>query len=358
MLLSILLASISLAQVGPEPAYTLHVPKTYTAERAWPLLLGFDPRARGSNVTERFAAAAETYGWIVAGSNQSRNGSWDVSSAALETMSREILARYNIDPKRIYTTGMSGGARVAMQVALGTGRVAGVIASSAGYPDVKPRRTVPFAVFGTAGSEDFNWLEMRELDRELTTPHRLRVFEGGHVWMSAELATEAIEWMELQAMKTGLRAKDSALWERMLEKRKAALEGLSGRAAWEAARAIAIDFNDVGMAARAKLLERDKAVKADIREERLEEELELARRTQIGMSEAGLTDPLRKRQSLDELRDILSRLAIEAKAETDSSARRVARRVTLSLAAGGGEGARGPDFRKLIEGLGIARRPI
>jgi len=358
MLLPLVFASISLAQAASEPAYTLHVPKNYTAERAWPLLLGFDPRARGANVTERFAAAADTYGWIVAGSNQSRNGSWEASSAALETMSKDLLARYNINLKRIYTTGMSGGARVAMQVALGTGRIAGVIASSAGYPDVKPRKTVPFAVFGAAGTEDFNWLEMRELDRELTTPHRLRVFEGGHVWMSAELATEAVEWMELEAMKTDLRAKDTALWNNLLGKRKAALGALGGKAAWEALRAIAIDFRDADSAARAKLLERDKAVKDAIRDERREEELELERRSQILKSEAALADPLRRRQGLDELRDIVGRLARDAKAEADSGPRRVARRITRSIAASGAEAARDPQYRKLLEDLGVVRRPI
>ncbi len=358
MLLPLLLASISIAQTAPEPAYTLHVPKNYTADRAWPLLLGFDPRARGANVTDRFAEAAETYGWIVAGSNQSRNGSWEVSSAALETMSKEVLARYNIDPKRIYTTGMSGGARVAMQVAMGTGRIAGVIAASAGYPDVKPRKTVPFAIFGTAGTEDFNWLEMRELDRELTTPHRLRVFEGGHVWMSADLATEAVEWMELQAMKSGIRVKDAALWERLLSKRKAALEALSGKAAWDAARSIAMDFGDADAAGRAKVLERDKAVKDGIRDERREAELEWDRRGAIGKAEGGLSDPVRRRQSLDEVREIVGRLARDAKAEADSGPRRVARRITRSIAAGGGEAARDPEYRKLLEELGLTRRPI
>ena len=59
--------------------------------------------------------------------------------------------------------------------------IAGVIASSAGYPDSQPRATVPFAIFGTAGTEDFNYIEMRQLDRKLTSPHFLAVFNGGHM---------------------------------------------------------------------------------------------------------------------------------------------------------------------------------
>ena len=51
--------------------------------------------------------------------------------------------------------------------ALGKNRIAGVIASSAGYPDARPRASVPFAVFGTAGTDDFNYSEMRQLERAL-----------------------------------------------------------------------------------------------------------------------------------------------------------------------------------------------
>ena len=93
-------------------------------------------------------------------------------------MSSDLGRRFSIDAERVYLTGMSGGARVAMQVALGSNTIAGVIASSAGFPDSQPRRSVPFAVYGTAGTDDFNYVEMRMLDRALTSPHRLAIFLG------------------------------------------------------------------------------------------------------------------------------------------------------------------------------------
>ena len=71
-------------------------------------------------------------------------------------------------------SGMSGGARVAMRLALNfdviTGRagpgVAGVFASSAGFPSNSFRESVPFPIFGTAGTDDFNHHEMRQLVRQ------------------------------------------------------------------------------------------------------------------------------------------------------------------------------------------------
>src|SRR5713101_390171 len=156
--------------------YALYLPSNYSPERSWNLILAFDPRARGRVPVERYQAAAQAYGYIVAGSNNSRNGSWDVSTRAAQAIMTDVGTRFGIDAARIYTAGMSGGARVALGIALGSKLVAGVIASSAGYPDGKLRKTLPFAIFATAGNEDFNYLELRTLDRELTSPHQLAVF--------------------------------------------------------------------------------------------------------------------------------------------------------------------------------------
>ena len=59
--------------------YALYLPSCYTADREWPVIFAFDPGGRGLNPVERYKKAAEKYGYIVAGSNNSRNGSWDVS---------------------------------------------------------------------------------------------------------------------------------------------------------------------------------------------------------------------------------------------------------------------------------------
>src|SRR5262245_4743820 len=147
-------------------AYALYLPSTYSPGRAWPVIFAFDPGGRGRNGVERYQAAAEKYGFIVAGSNNSRNGSPDTGKA-VEAMTSDVLSRLNVDRKRVYVAGMSGGARVAFGVALASPAIAGVIASSAGYPDNQTRRSLPFPVFATAGTEDFNHLEMRQLDREL-----------------------------------------------------------------------------------------------------------------------------------------------------------------------------------------------
>ena len=59
----------------PSQSYALFVPADYTPSRTWPVIFAFDPGGRGRTPVERYQAAAERYGYIVVGSNNSRNGS-------------------------------------------------------------------------------------------------------------------------------------------------------------------------------------------------------------------------------------------------------------------------------------------
>src|SRR5438270_11070488 len=97
-----------------QQSYALYVPSSYTPERAWPILYCLDPGARGRVPVERFAAAAEKAGFLVAGSNNSRNGPFAPSELAIRLMLTDTHARFQIDDSRVYAAGLSGGARLAL----------------------------------------------------------------------------------------------------------------------------------------------------------------------------------------------------------------------------------------------------
>ena len=140
--------------------YALFLPSNYTAEKKWPIMYAFDPGARGKIPVALFRGAAQKYGYIVAGSNNSRNG--EPPAEAIKALLVDTGSRFSIDQQRVYTTGFSGGARVACTVAqMLKGSVAGVIACSGGFPPgLNPSKSTPFILFGTAGSDDFNFPEM------------------------------------------------------------------------------------------------------------------------------------------------------------------------------------------------------
>ena len=71
--------SVTCVQDATE-SYALYLPAAYTPDRAWPVIFAFDPGGRGQNRVDRYQAAAEQYGFIVAGSNNSRNG-WPAGKA-------------------------------------------------------------------------------------------------------------------------------------------------------------------------------------------------------------------------------------------------------------------------------------
>src|SRR5882757_3363638 len=76
----------------PSQSYALYIPSTYTPDRAWPVIFAFDAGGHGLNPVERYRAAAERYGFIVAGSNNSRNGV--PSDNAVAALSGDVFARF------------------------------------------------------------------------------------------------------------------------------------------------------------------------------------------------------------------------------------------------------------------------
>lgn len=210
----------------PTQTYTLYLPSSYAPERRWPVLLIFDPRGRSELAAELFRPAAEEYGWILVSSDDTRSdGPPEPNVRAVNALWPEPHERFSVDPRRIYATGFSGGAILAWTLANSTHAVAGVIGAGGRLAPEVPLKDGAFAHFGTVGDIDFNYREMRDLDAALAAngnPHRLEVFHGPHTWMPEELATLAVEWMEIQAMKRGTRPADAELARRLLEEDLAA----------------------------------------------------------------------------------------------------------------------------------------
>jgi hypothetical protein len=334
----------------PTQSYALYLPLGYTPNRPWPVIFAFDPGGRGRNPVDRYQAAAEQYGFIVAGSNNSRNGSPDTTTA-VTAMTTDVASRFHVDPKRVYTAGMSGGARVALSVGLWSQGIAGVIASSAGYPDARPRKTLSFALFATAGTEDFNHLEMRLLDRALTSPHRLAIFEGGHTWLSSELAIEAVEWMELQAMKAGLKPRDNDEIDRIFTKRAAGIPAENvDKKGYLAVQALVADFEGLrdvsSLAARVAGLGRDKSIRDALKKDTEEDDREQRMLDDVRSLEARLDSDDSGGRVLLDLRQRWKELAERSKKPEDSAERRLARRVLANLSAS--VTSTDPEYLKII----------
>jgi predicted esterase len=329
-------------------SYALYLPSSYTSTRQWPILYAFDPGARGKTPVERFKEAAEKYGWIVIGSNNSRNGPMNISLDAGKAVWKDTHERFAIDERQTYVTGFSGGARVAIFFAsFCHDCIAGVIACSAGFPEeVTPSSALHFLFFGTAGVDDFNFAEMKSLAEPLMKAgitQRIEVFSGRHEWPPASLATQAIEWLQLQAMKAGKLQLDEgfidALWRSESQRANTLEESKKTYDAYLAYVVLIDSFKglrDVGeVAQRVSQLRDSREVKDALRDERQQLRKQRELESQIG----GLVSP--REATSDEgfesghrLRAIIADLQKSSKAVADTGERRVARRVLGSLSIG------------------------
>jgi predicted esterase len=208
---------------APEQSYALYLPTAFIPGEKWPVLFLFDPGARGLTAIEAFRAAAEEFGWILIGSNNSRNGPMEISARAASAIWEDARRRLPVDEKRVYAGGFSGGSRVASIFPLVVGRpIAGIIGCGAGLSSgLKPAGLEARAYFGLTGLADFNYGEMKALDLAFDagdTPHRFLFFDGRHDWPDPAGCARAVEWMEVTAMKQGLRPSDPTLIDAALAK--------------------------------------------------------------------------------------------------------------------------------------------
>ena len=355
------LVPVMICRADAAQTYAVYVPSSYDPTRKWPILCCFDPGARGVIPVERFQAAAEKYGYIVAGSNTSRNGPIAGNLRAMDALLRDTSTQWRLDAKRVYAAGFSGGARMACEMGL-LGLAKGVVACSGGFPQNETPKKVPFPFFGTAGTEDFNYHELRQIDRDLDqrrTPHRVMIFPGGHEWLPAALAAEAIEWLEIQAMRAGTRPKDETLIQRSFQARLAAAESLPLAEAWAEFKALSENFAGLldisAVESRVKKLARSQEVHQWIQQDRSLEERRLE------MNEKLLA--LAEDNELDRLRATVANWQKHADAAQDSPDRRLMRRVLQGAAITAGENARAllaqDEYRQAITWLqlAIALRP-
>jgi hypothetical protein len=316
----------------PEQSYALYLPSAYTPQKRWPIVYVFDPGARGMLPTQIMKDAAEQYGYIIATSNNSRNGPWKPEAEAATAVLDDTHARLAIDDRQLYTAGFSGGARLASRVAQICKCAHGVFLNGAGFsPDGAPSRDAIFPVFMTAGMMDFNYSELVRLEGDLASlgfPHFLRRFEGAHEWAPAEIWPEAFAWMNLLAMKEKRLPRDDAFIAAELQRFTSAAQTVekSGNSfyASQAYRQVAAAFDGLtsvdSLRERAAALEKDAAYRVGEKREREDLTLQSALVNEILRVTSRLSDQIPDRsvvrqQASQMIEDLRGRAAHEKKQE-------------------------------------------
>ncbi|HUB60256.1 MAG TPA: hypothetical protein VL978_06135 [Puia sp.] len=223
ILLSGILCSIALlsrAQVtdsvrcsaDPAESYALYVPPR-GMKAALPVVYCFDPHGSGIFPVRKYKALADAYGFILVGSNNSRNGNdWATTETIWQHLAADTRSRLKIDSRRVYTAGFSGGAKVASYIAIQHPGITGVIAGGAGLPDGVSAGDFSFSFTAIAGQGDMNLTELVAVNNALDkthTRHRLILFDGKHEWAPVNTMGLAFAGLQFDAMRAGLIPKDN-----------------------------------------------------------------------------------------------------------------------------------------------------
>ena len=195
-------------------SYALYIPAK-TKSESLPVIYFFDPHADGALPLKNYKSLADEYGFILIGSNNSKNGNdWQTTENIWNNLFTDTKNRLTFNSNRIYTCGFSGGAKVASYVALHHNEIKGVIANSAGLPDETPAGNFNFSFTGIAGKGDMNMMDVVALNNELDktqTRHRIILFDGKHEWAPASTMQIAFEGLQLDAMFNKLIPKNDSL---------------------------------------------------------------------------------------------------------------------------------------------------
>ena len=320
-------------------SYSLYLPSKFDGKTKYPIIYAFDPGTRGKTAVQVFSEAAEKYGYIVVGSNDSRNGlSGDKLMPIFNNISYDTHRRFSIDDSRIVMAGFSGGARVASIFAYSCKCAFAVIGGGAGFWQGVEVNKLPFIYFGTAGYDDLNYFELRSLSGKLfaaQATYRVEFFDGPHQWPPPSLAETALAWIELQAMRSNRRAKDDAFIERSFQERTGAADRFLSEKKFieaEAAyRSIVSDF--AGLKETSTQIEELKTIasstefKKALRSERDEADDYERRSNELYGFAQNLRNTETRQETLRQIQTLADGVRNRAEAKEDSSSRRTSRRI-------------------------------
>jgi hypothetical protein len=149
---------------------------------------------------------ADEYGFILIGSNNSKNGiPFEETNRIVDELINETASRFKIGNGLISLAGFSGGARVVLTVAMNYPELNAIIYSGAAQ-QIEGFTTFPSAL-GIAGKADMNYTEVIGLDNALEkvgSPHCLVQWNGKHEWPDSTVFRNAMQWSLFTAMKKNL----------------------------------------------------------------------------------------------------------------------------------------------------------
>lgn len=202
-----------ICQADPAKSYDLYIPND-SNHHPLPVVYFFDPHGDGLLPVKKYKMLADSFHFILAGSNNSKNGNtFNDAENIFEAMNEDLQKRIPVNGDRIYLCGFSGGAKVATYLALHLPQIKGVIANGAGLEDITRAGNFTFSFTAIAGNGDMNMTDLVYIDKILdntSTHHRIIFFDGIHEWAPQSAMDIAFKGWQLDAMRDNAIPKDDS----------------------------------------------------------------------------------------------------------------------------------------------------
>jgi len=204
-------------------SFSFYMPRSYEPSKATPIIFIFEPMARGSTGIDPFISTADTYGYLLVCSNNTKNGPFEGNYAIIDRLFAKVFTSLKLDPKRVYTSGFSGGGRLASSIALKTDQIQGVVScgaaftiNSGGLPT-----TQNFSYATIIGEQDMNYYELTFTHKYLNKtklPYEVFTPDINHRWPTRDQILMAFDWMQLEAYKKLLLPVDPTVTKQIYNK--------------------------------------------------------------------------------------------------------------------------------------------
>jgi hypothetical protein len=174
--------------------YFYYVPASVKPGKKVPLIFYTGSGGGSAGTVKKMIEGAEICGWIAACSVESKNSSDETMNPVhSERCVKHLIATQPVDPKRLYFTGNSGGARIAYKNSKRQDGV-GVLAIIAGGQEDELAKSKHY--FMITGSTDYNRYDVSNSFAALRKTSALRFHPGRHEDGPDWLVTEGIIWLE------------------------------------------------------------------------------------------------------------------------------------------------------------------
>ena len=219
-------------------SYSLYLPRDFSTDKEWPLLLVFDLEGKERQALTIFKGPAEKEGYVLAAPKIRDTVSLTKNMIVTNTVLEEIINLLPIQKERIYTAGASTGGRFANLVPIFIKRAKGVISMGASLTNTDLLNVrQPFHFIGVVSKNDYNYTTMLDDEKILDRykfPNQVLLHEEHSAWPEIAYLEKGLQLFTLAAMGRKLIPKDSIYVETAYQEDVAKVNRLknSGHLIW------------------------------------------------------------------------------------------------------------------------------